>query len=102
MPRMWLGSSSTSGAAAIALLLGVGAGAWAVQPDVRVGSADARPGTGLDLAAGERAVWIRTVRASASFSAAGPHAVIIRSGERELGRSRFYVAEAPPEGAFGA
>ncbi|WP_025134481.1 DUF1648 domain-containing protein [Leucobacter sp. PH1c] len=66
--------------AGLALLLGVGAGAWAVQPDVRVGPADARPGTGLDLAVGERAVWIRTVRASVSFSAIVLSATALAAG----------------------
>lgn len=32
--------------------------------------------------------------ANASFVSPGPHAVVIRAGEREVGRSRFYVAEA--------
>ncbi len=33
--------------------------------------------------------------ATIEFSTAGPHAVVIRVGEREIGRSRFYVVEAP-------
>jgi hypothetical protein len=35
--------------------------------------------------------------ANASFVSAGPHAVVIRAAEREVGRSRFYVAEVPPD-----
>jgi Family of unknown function (DUF6941) len=35
--------------------------------------------------------------ANATFATAGPHAVVIGLGEQELGRSRFYVAEVPPE-----
>jgi Family of unknown function (DUF6941) len=37
-----------------------------------------------------------SIQATAVFSTSGPHAVVIRDGEREIGRSRFYVAE-PPE-----
>jgi hypothetical protein len=35
--------------------------------------------------------------ANASLVSAGPHAVVIRAGESELGRSRFYVADAVPQ-----
>jgi hypothetical protein len=38
-----------------------------------------------------------SIQATATFSTPGPHAVVIRAGEREIGRSRFYVAEVPPE-----
>jgi hypothetical protein len=38
-----------------------------------------------------------SIQATATFSKPGPHAVVIRAGEREIGRSRFYVAELPPE-----
>ncbi|MDX6581683.1 MAG: hypothetical protein QOI10_867 [Solirubrobacterales bacterium] len=38
-----------------------------------------------------------SIQATAAFSQPGPHAVVVRSGERELGRSRFYVAQIPPE-----
>ena len=38
-----------------------------------------------------------SIQATAVFSNAGPHAVVIRAGEREIGRSRFYVAHATPE-----
>ena len=31
-------------------------------------------------------------RRTATFAKPGPHAVVIRAGEREIGRSRFYVA----------
>ncbi len=41
------------------------------------------------------------IQATATFSAAGPHAVVLHSGERELGRSRFYVAEVPDMGGLG-
>jgi len=29
------------------------------------------------------------------FDSAGPHAVVVRIGDREIGRSRFYVLEVP-------
>jgi len=38
-----------------------------------------------------------SIQAAATFSKPGPHAVVIRAGEREIGRSRFYVADLPPE-----
>lgn len=38
-----------------------------------------------------------SIQATATFSKPGPHAVVIRGGERELGRSRFYVVELPAE-----
>ena len=33
----------------------------------------------------------------ASFEATGPHALVVRSGEEELERSRFYVVQVPQE-----
>jgi len=33
--------------------------------------------------------------ATVEFSAAGPHAVVMRIGDREIGRSRFYVVAEP-------
>jgi hypothetical protein len=38
-----------------------------------------------------------SIQANAAFSKPGPHAVVVSSGERELGRSRFYVVEIPPD-----
>ena len=38
-----------------------------------------------------------SIQATATFSIPGPHAVVVRAAEREIGRSRFYVAEVPPE-----
>ena len=34
-----------------------------------------------------------------TFATAGPHAVVVRVAEEEIGRSRFYVVEAPPQTA---
>ncbi|MSO41039.1 MAG: hypothetical protein EXQ70_03955 [Solirubrobacterales bacterium] len=31
-----------------------------------------------------------------TFSQAGPHAVLVRVADEEIGRTRFYIAEAPP------
>jgi hypothetical protein len=33
----------------------------------------------------------------ATFENAGPHAVVVRSGDEELERSRFYVVQVPGE-----
>jgi hypothetical protein len=38
-----------------------------------------------------------SIQANASFSKSGPHAVVVRAGDREIGRSRFYVAETPAD-----
>lgn len=32
-----------------------------------------------------------------TFATAGPHAVVVRVGEDEVGRSRFYVLEIPAQ-----
>ena len=32
-----------------------------------------------------------------TFESAGPHAVVVRVADDEVGRSRFYVVEAQPE-----
>ena len=47
--------------------------------------------------AGQDQRVVISIQASAAFSKPGPHAVVIFAGERELGRSRFYVAEVPPD-----
>jgi uncharacterized protein DUF6941 len=38
-----------------------------------------------------------SVAARTTFNAAGPHAVVVRVGGGEIGRSRFYVMQMPPE-----
>ena len=38
-----------------------------------------------------------SVNVGANFEAAGPHALIVSSGEDEMARSRFYVVEAPQD-----
>jgi hypothetical protein len=39
---------------------------------------------------------VLSLAASVGFDSAGPHAVVMRIGEQEIGRSRFYVLEQPP------
>ncbi|SRR5581483_1428880 len=36
-----------------------------------------------------------------TFSQAGPHAVVVSAGGEEIGRTRFYVVEAPPPAPGG-
>jgi hypothetical protein len=36
------------------------------------------------------------INVGATFETAGPHALIVRSGDDELERARFYLVEAPP------
>ena len=49
------------------------------------------------LVAGQDQRIVLSIGAQTSFNTAGPHAVVIRVGEDEVGRSRFYVLEVPPE-----
>jgi uncharacterized protein DUF6941 len=49
------------------------------------------------IQAGQDQRMVIAFNVGASFEAAGPHAVVVRSGEQELERSRFYVVEAPPD-----
>jgi hypothetical protein len=39
---------------------------------------------------------VLSLEATVGFSIPGPHAVLIHDGDEEIGRSRFYVIEAPP------
>ena len=48
------------------------------------------------LQAGQDQRMVISINVGATFETAGPHAVVIRSGDEELGRSRFYVMRAPP------
>ena len=38
---------------------------------------------------------VLALNASIEFSSPGPHAVLMHDGDEEIGRSRFYVLEAP-------
>jgi len=40
---------------------------------------------------------VLSLRTQAEFATPGPHAVVVKVGEDEIGRSRFYVIEAPME-----
>ncbi len=45
--------------------------------------------------AGQIQRLVISLGATVEFSTAGPHAVVMRLGEREIGRSRFYVVVEP-------
>ena len=45
--------------------------------------------------AGQIQRLVISLGATIEFSSVGPHAVVMRLGEREIGRSRFYVVVAP-------
>jgi hypothetical protein len=47
------------------------------------------------LQPGQDQRMVIAINAGATFETAGPHAVVIRSGDEELGRSRFYVMRVP-------
>jgi hypothetical protein len=50
------------------------------------------------LLAGQDQRIVLSLNATIGFETAGPHAVVISVGETSIGRSRFYVLEAPPPG----
>jgi uncharacterized protein DUF6941 len=47
--------------------------------------------------AGQEQRMVISIAARTTFMSAGPHAVVVRVGADEVGRSRFYVIEAPPD-----
>jgi hypothetical protein len=49
------------------------------------------------LPPGQEQRMVVAFNVGATFEAAGPHAVVVRSGDEELERSRFYVVEVPQE-----
>jgi hypothetical protein len=49
--------------------------------------------------AGQIQRLVISLGATIEFSSVGPHAVVMRLGEREIGRSRFYVVVAPETAA---
>ena len=49
------------------------------------------------LQAGQDQRMVIAINVGATFETAGPHAVVIRSGDEELERSRFYVVRAPQD-----
>ena len=40
---------------------------------------------------------VLSLRTQAEFATAGPHAVVVKVADEEIGRSRFYVVEVPME-----
>jgi hypothetical protein len=51
------------------------------------------------LQAGQDQRMVIAFNVGATFEAAGPHAVVVRSGDQELERSRFYVVQIPQDPA---
>jgi hypothetical protein len=49
------------------------------------------------LPPGQEQRMVIAFNVGASFETAGPHAVVVRSDDEELERSRFYVVEVPEE-----
>ena len=49
------------------------------------------------LQAGQDQRMVIAFNVGATFEAAGPHAVVVRSDDEELERSRFYVVQVPQE-----
>jgi hypothetical protein len=47
------------------------------------------------LPAGQEQRLVLAINVGTTFETAGPHALIVRSGEEELERARFYLVEAP-------
>jgi Family of unknown function (DUF6941) len=46
---------------------------------------------------GQEQRMVISLNVGATFEASGPHAVVVRSGDKELERSRFYVLQVPAE-----
>ena len=51
------------------------------------------------LQAGQDQRMVISVNVGATFEVAGPHAVVVSSGDDEIARSRFYVVEVPQDAA---
>ena len=49
------------------------------------------------LQPGQDQRMVISINVGATFEAAGPHALVVSSGEEEIARSRFYVVEVPQE-----
>jgi Family of unknown function (DUF6941) len=49
------------------------------------------------LQPGQDQRMVVTINLGAAFETAGPHAVVLRSGDEELERSRFYVVHVPQD-----
>lgn len=49
------------------------------------------------LPAGQDQRMVVSINVGATFETPGPHAVVVRSGDSELARSRFYVTQVPQD-----
>jgi hypothetical protein len=47
---------------------------------------------------GQEQRLVMSIAATATFTAAGPHAAVVEVNGEELGRARFYLMEGLPEG----
>jgi hypothetical protein len=56
---------------------------------------DLETGRPPGLVPGQDQRIVFSLAATVTFETSGPHAVVMRSGEEEIGRSRFYVLELP-------
>src|SRR3978361_1948400 len=50
------------------------------------------------MPAGQEQRLVMSIGATAAFEASGPHAAVVQIDGEELGRARFYIMEAEPEG----
>jgi hypothetical protein len=60
-------------------------------------SLDVEAGRPPGLPAGQDQRLVIAINVGATFEMAGPHALIVRSGDEELERARFYLVQAPPD-----
>jgi len=59
--------------------------------------ADFETGRPPGMPAGQDQRLVMSIGTQATFSAPGPHAAVVEVNGEELGRARFYLAEAPQE-----
>lgn len=60
-------------------------------------SLDVEAGRPPGLPAGQDQRLVIAINVGATFESAGPHALIVRSGDEELERARFYLVQVPPD-----
>jgi hypothetical protein len=60
-------------------------------------SMEVEAGRPAGLQAGQDQRMVISINLGATFETPGPHAVVVRSGDDELQRSRFYVVQVPQD-----
>ncbi len=60
-------------------------------------SADFETGRPPGMPAGQDQRLVMSIGTTATFSTPGPHAAVVQVNGEEIGRARFYLAEAQPE-----